>query len=710
MLIVVLWIQAWAGGGIWKRFSTVSDLDALGVVSLNVGVGTVLAAFLAAGIPSLDGFGHHTLLLAAGTLARSNRRSRRTPTMSDTPTTSPSEIAVVSAIALLCLSSARPWWSVGAAILGVLQIPGIRRRTPTQFALLAIPAAWGASALIARLVHGHSSVLTLLSSGDDLDFEAYSRSVAAIGPLRDLMSLDEPLIYHFLSFAWIGGLTEATGTAAWAVLTTLTPVVVVLTVAGLTRAWILRFGNRRHLPAVALLALLATARPGEPSFFLDFASVSLIVGHMWLLVTLVFLCEPPTKVGQTLFLASLLSATVLAKVHTGLLAIVAIGMATMVMLCREPRHTTRRIVTLGLLTGLPAVTFVVLLSPLSRGSSEYSDRLELTLNTEFLGAQLWLPISLLIVFLRSPWWPHRAMYSTFPGLISTFLALLGLLGAVGHRSYLTGYSNFYLLALLGIASALSAQLVINRREALRHAWLLGCAILVGLTLTLSFAWLNFTGHSTRVMDGFLISAAISQALLLCALWTRERLTAKERPVMARVMTIWALACIGFGVGAFSGHVVRGYVAQLARDQPVLYTASGYSEDIIRESLPLARWLSTNTCRDDVIAVATAKRSDDSAQRADPRVLIAYTGRQMYVSPGGDTTATTFQRRDLLAVLSRGTSAWNLPEWDQIVREGVTVVILDHQQDAVLPPRTLYEDDSFVAVAVGDRPLTSQCRL
>lgn len=148
------------------------------------------------------------------------------------------------------LGSKAGWWSLGS-------VTGISWRGVW---LLAPATAVGLLALMP------SFLLTPLKDGyvvgdayqpDVVFFEALSQSIASWGPSSSSMLVGEPIRYHWLSYGWIGSLTEVSGSGAFIVMTRLFPVLMVLAATALAASWARMLSRVWWVPGLAALLVVA---------------------------------------------------------------------------------------------------------------------------------------------------------------------------------------------------------------------------------------------------------------------------------------------------------------------------------------------------------------------------------------------------------------------------------------------------------------------
>jgi hypothetical protein len=624
--------------------------------------------------------------------------------------TRPDVLVIHSAIAMLVLASHRPWWIVGTLVLLPAAIPAVGRRINDGVVLIAVPVAWGLAGSAGRTINGTSNVLALLTNADDLDFEAYARSIARLGPRGDLMTSGTPLKYHFLSFGWIGGVTDAAGAAPYAVLTVLGPLMISMVCTGLAMHWFRASHGSRSVVLLPSLLLLAGARPGEATYFLDFSSWSLVVAHSWLLALIVTLDSRPWSLGSLTNQSILLMAIMLAKVQTGI--VVAIGMLLVHhRFLRAPFREAAREYLRVVLTVAPALlSFLLLLSPLASGADDYASRISFGINGEFLGARIPLLLALFIVFVRFPVWVRPPMMATPTGRLLASVYAAGLIVALGHQAH-TSYSNLFLLALLAPFAALSTWNALGSIHGARRSIFGAVAIslVVGAAITVSHSWLNFRHVSPSRLDALLLlEALLSLVAVLSVSWLIAHRSRPLGMITHRPGAI-AMACLAaMAIGSFLGHVPRGYVARLAEGRSLITSSSPYLATTASDLAPIAVWLGRHACHDATIAVATATDGETGLQPADGRILVAQTGLQMYVTPGAVSTGERQRRNDLIASLARVSEPWLLPEWSEIVREGVSLVVLDRSLIPNAPPHALFESDRFVVAELRRSPPNAEC--
>ena len=88
-------------------------------------------------------------------------------------------------------------------------------------------------------------------------FEALAQSVATWGPADSSMLVGEPIRYHWLSYGWIGGLTEASGAGSFVVMTRVFPVVMLVASIVLAASWARLLSRVWWVPGLAALLVVA---------------------------------------------------------------------------------------------------------------------------------------------------------------------------------------------------------------------------------------------------------------------------------------------------------------------------------------------------------------------------------------------------------------------------------------------------------------------
>jgi hypothetical protein len=458
------------------------------------------------------------------------------------------------------------------------------------------------------------------------------------------------------------------------------------------------------------LLLLAGARPGEATYFLDFSSWSLVVAHSWLLALIVTLDSRPWSLGSLTNQSILLMAIMLAKVQTGI--VVAIGMLLVHhRFLRAPFREAAREYLRVVLTVAPALlSFLLLLSPLAPGADDYASRISYGINEKFLGAHLPLLGAAVIVFVRFPIWVTRSLIGTECGRLLTGLYLLGLLVAVNHRAH-TSYSNLFVLVLLVPGAAFSLWTTlgasINRLQSLRAPMIAGLAW--GSAGTLVVTWLNTRQRVLPHIDTLLVVEALASIAIALGIALLSTPRSRRQDIARTQWGAGVLVCLAaISFGSYLGHVPRGYVERIHEGWKMFESRDPFVEGAGSNITRLSAWLTQHACENSVIAVVIPTDGEMGLQPADGRILVAQTGLQMYVTPGAVSTGERQRRNDLIASLARVSEPWLLPEWSEIVREGVSLVVLDRSLIPNAPPHALFESDRFVVAELRRSPPNAEC--
>ena len=86
---------------------------------------------------------------------------------------------------------------------------------------------------------------------DLIFFEALSQSLATLGPLDNQLLVGEPIRYHWFVYAWVGLMTEVSGSENFFVMTRILPILLVVMGAALAVAWSQLLSTVRWVPVVA---------------------------------------------------------------------------------------------------------------------------------------------------------------------------------------------------------------------------------------------------------------------------------------------------------------------------------------------------------------------------------------------------------------------------------------------------------------------------
>ena len=223
------------------------------------------------------------------------------------------------------LGSRLAWWSLGTIELG-----------PRRDLLILIPAA-----VIGFIALVPSILLTPLRNGyvvggvyqpDVVFFEALAQSVSVWGAHDNSMLVGEPIKYHWLSYAWIGNLTEVSGAGDFTVMTRVFPVVIVIAAVFLAAAWARLLSPVWWVPGLAALLVVAGGYVGaSQGVALTYDSPStayaVILGLAFgLVLTLILRAHPgSSSVGLLVMMGVVSFALVGAKASQAL--VIAVGVA-----------------------------------------------------------------------------------------------------------------------------------------------------------------------------------------------------------------------------------------------------------------------------------------------------------------------------------------------------------------------------------------------
>lgn len=190
---------------------------------------------------------------------------------------------------------------------------------------------------------------------DMVFFEALSNSAGQYGGSDSVFMVGADIRYHWFSYAWVGQVTELSGSQPFVVLTRALPIVALIATVAVALAWTRRLvvsanvGSPRFAKVLPWLVVALIVTGGYlgalNGTILNFDSPSQALGTAWLMgLILVFLRivhEAGGKdsrlvfVGQILILGVLTGVVTGAKVSSGVLVIVAIGfVAVMGLLVR----------------------------------------------------------------------------------------------------------------------------------------------------------------------------------------------------------------------------------------------------------------------------------------------------------------------------------------------------------------------------------------
>ena len=119
---------------------------------------------------------------------------------------------------------------------------------------------------------------------DMVFFEALASGTSAFAPFDSVFMAGADFRYHWLTYAWVGQLTEASGAAPFMVLTRVLPVVALVGSVLVAVAWARRLSLQPWVPAVAALLLVSGGYVGAIyGAVLNFDSPSQALTTLWLL-------------------------------------------------------------------------------------------------------------------------------------------------------------------------------------------------------------------------------------------------------------------------------------------------------------------------------------------------------------------------------------------------------------------------------------------
>lgn len=193
-------------------------------------------------------------------------------------------------------SPARSWmWAIPAVVVAVPW--AVRRARGRALAPLMSPGGAEWMAVAVGLVVGAFSLLANLTnyplawSGawtgyhqDMVFFEALATGMSTFSPGDSIFMAGADIRYHWLSYAWVGQLTAASGAAPFVVLTRVLPVVALLGALLVVVGWSRRLSQQVWVPSLAALLLVSGGYVGAIyGAILNFDSPSQALTTMWLL-------------------------------------------------------------------------------------------------------------------------------------------------------------------------------------------------------------------------------------------------------------------------------------------------------------------------------------------------------------------------------------------------------------------------------------------
>lgn len=165
--------------------------------------------------------------------------------------------------------------------------------------------------------------------GDMLFFESLGTSLARFGPLESIFSPDVLIRYHWLTYAWAGQVTSASGAESFVALVRVLPFVSVIGSVLIAVAWARRLSNVRWVPILAVVLLTFGGYIGATyGTIFNFDSPSQSMTTLWLLAFAwaVSVCLQPSRWGSSLTIPLLVAVGGLAfalaagKVSAGVVA------------------------------------------------------------------------------------------------------------------------------------------------------------------------------------------------------------------------------------------------------------------------------------------------------------------------------------------------------------------------------------------------------
>lgn len=201
---------------------------------------------------------------------------------------------------------------------------------------------------------------------DMLYFEGLSQSLAKFGPGNSIFMSGSDIRYHWFSYGWIGQLNDFAGAQSFAGLTRVLPLVALIGVAAIATSWTARLTKVRWAPLLAGLLVVSGGFVGALfGAVLNFDSPSQAFSAVWLLalalVAWMFIARTSSR--WLLLAGSLLGiASTGGKVSTGLLAVGALGIASLLGLVMRSEWWRRAVAVTALVALGALVTYVSVLS------------------------------------------------------------------------------------------------------------------------------------------------------------------------------------------------------------------------------------------------------------------------------------------------------------------------------------------------------------
>lgn len=180
----------------------------------------------------------------------------------------------------------------------------------------------------------------LYHGSDDLIFsESLSYSLSEFGPQNVVAAFGSTLRYHWLSFAWAGLLGRISHAEPFVTTLHLVPVFGYLTIALLIFGAVRHFTRSRLAPFVSIVTLCLMAYPGISTRFIVVENTSNILGHVFLLATVLLILSTHASSGFLLrvFWVTMLIATWLTKPHYVILILLWLVLRVLVEFRDKPK-------------------------------------------------------------------------------------------------------------------------------------------------------------------------------------------------------------------------------------------------------------------------------------------------------------------------------------------------------------------------------------
>ena len=162
--------------------------------------------------------------------------------------------------------------------MGQVDLGGLERGAKREWISMTVVAASGLVSLIPGFVRTpvtHGYLAGNSYHGDLVFFESVAQFLARLGPTDSSLLADFGIRYHWLSYGWIGFITEASGAGPFVVMVRVFPIVVTLGASLLAVAWASRLSTRKWTPLLAgLLVVVAGFVGASQGVVLNFDSPS----------------------------------------------------------------------------------------------------------------------------------------------------------------------------------------------------------------------------------------------------------------------------------------------------------------------------------------------------------------------------------------------------------------------------------------------------